>query len=68
MFIDRTGNELCPVTAVLTYIARCGNRPGAFFLSEAGRPLTKMHFVARVQAALWSAGSSLATTRVIALG
>ena len=51
MFIGRTGNELCPVTA-----AQRGNRLGAFFLSEEGRPLTKACFVARVQAALRSAG------------
>ena len=51
VFIGRTGNELCLVTA-----AQRGNRPGAFFLSEEGRPLTKARFVARVQAALRSAG------------
>ena len=57
VFLGRTGNELCPVTAILTYIARRGNRPGAFFLSEEGRPLTKARFVAKVQAALQSAGT-----------
>ena len=57
VFLGRTGNELCPVTAILTYIAHRGNRPGAFFLSEEGRPLTKARFVAKVQAALQSAGT-----------
>ena len=47
---------LCPVTAVLTYITQCGDGPGAFFLLEGGRPLTKAYFIARVQAALRSAG------------
>ena len=47
---------LCPVTAVLTYITQCGDSPGAFFLLEGGRPLTKAYFIARIQAALRSAG------------
>ena len=56
MFIGCSGDELCPVTAVLTYIAQRGDCPGAFFLSEGGRPLTKARFIARLQAALRSAG------------
>ena len=44
------------MTAVLTYIARRGDCPGAFFLSEGGRPLTKAHFIVGVQAGLRSAG------------
>ena len=56
VFIGRSRDELCPVTAVLTYIAQRGDCPGAFFVSEGGRPLTKVRFIARVQAALQSAG------------
>ena len=47
---------LCLVTAVLIYITQSGDGPGAFFLLEGGRPLTKAYFIARVQAALRSAG------------
>ena len=56
VFIGRSGDELCPVTAVLTYITRRGNCLGAFFLLEGERPLAKAHFSSRVQAVLWSAG------------
>ncbi len=31
VFVGRSGNELCPVVAILSYIARRGDGPGSFF-------------------------------------
>ena len=56
VFIGRSENELCPVTAILSYIARRGDALGAFFHSKDGQPLTKANFITRVQGALQSAG------------
>ena len=56
VFIGRTGDELCPVTAVLSFIARRGPKPGSFFLLQDGSPLTKGYFVGQVQKALTRAG------------
>ena len=46
IFVGRTGNELCPVTAVLLYIVRRGPNEGPFFKFESGVPLTWPKFVA----------------------
>ncbi len=50
--LGRTHNALCPVTALLAYLAKRGNGPGFLFLFRDGRPLTKSRFVARVRQAL----------------
>ena len=52
IYVGTTGDELCPVTALLAYIAKRGTTPGAFFLSEPGTPLTKGSFVAGVREGL----------------
>ncbi len=56
VFLGRTANELCPVTAVLTYMAQRGGQAGAFFRFRDGSPLTKARFVMRVRQALTAAG------------
>ena len=48
--------ELCPVRAMLDYVARRGTGPGIFFRFEGGSPLTKNRFVERVRGALVRAG------------
>ena len=50
--IGRTGCALCPVSALLAYIALRQDRPGAFFLNLEGRPVTKAWFVSRIRAVL----------------
>jgi len=52
VFVDRTGNELCPVAAVLAYMVKRGPGPGPFFTFQDGKPLTRHRFVARVREAL----------------
>ena len=50
-----TGDDLCPVTALLTYLARRGDKPGALFQWKDGTPLSKSKFVEAVRQALSAA-------------
>ena len=55
-FLGATGDEICQVKAMTSYVARLGTSPGAFFRFESGAPLTKAKFVDRVGVALMMAG------------
>ena len=44
IYIGKTGGELCPVLATLTYMASRGPKPGPFFKFKDGKPLTKAKF------------------------
>ena len=50
--VGRTNNKLCPVAAMLAYVAITGNNPGFLFKFQDGRPLTKSRFVESVREAL----------------
>ena len=54
--VGRTNNKLCPVAAVLAYLAVRGNGLGFLFKFQDGKLLTKPHFVAAVRDALGAAG------------
>ena len=56
MFVSITNHTLCPVSAILVYLAARGSNPGPFFRFDNGRPLTRMHFVSRVKEALAAVG------------
>ena len=56
VFIGRTDEEVCPVTAVLAYMARRGPGAGPFFKFQDGRPLTRARLVTEVKRALTAAG------------
>ena len=56
VFVGRTGNEICPVAAVLAFMAKRGSKEGLLFKFEDGRMLTRDRFVSHVRAALTSAG------------
>lgn len=56
IFLGRTSNKLCPVSAGLAYLARRGSKEGMLFRFEDGRLLTRERFVAGVRAALSAAG------------
>ena len=43
--VGRTNNKLCPVAAVLAYVAMRCNNPGFLFKFQNGNPLTKSRFV-----------------------
>ena len=52
IFIGRTGDELCPVTAILTYMVARGGRQGPLFVFRDGKSLTRQRFVGEVKEAL----------------
>ena len=56
MFVGRTNNTLCPVAAIVKYIAERGNAAGPFFIRANGTPLTKSYFVSKVRDALMALG------------
>ena len=56
VFIGHTEDDLCPVVAVLNYIAQRGDQPGPFFCFSDHTPLTKARFVTKVREVLTSAG------------
>ena len=58
VFVGRTGDNLCPVSAVMRYVAWRGLSSGCFFLLGDRSPLTKARSVARVKQALNEAGVS----------
>ena len=55
IFIGQTGDDLCPVTALLRYLAARGNSPGPLFRWKEGAPLSKTRFVEQVRSALTKA-------------
>ena len=54
--LGTTNSDLCPVAALLDYLALRGQIPGALFCLEDGRPLKRRVFTASVQQALTSSG------------
>ena len=56
LVIGRTGDILCPVTAVLCYLARRPPGPGPLFLFADGTPLSRALLVHHVHEALGQAG------------
>jgi len=54
--IGATGTDLCPVAAMLAYLAQRGNTPGPIFIFSDRRLLTRDHFVTCIRAALEKAG------------
>ena len=53
--LGRTDNCLCPVSALLSYLAILGNSPGPLFHWQNKTPLSKPKFVEHVRQALLSA-------------
>lgn len=56
LFVGRTGSDLCPVAAILAYLAVRGEREGPLFVYRDGRYLTRQRLVAEVRSALVRAG------------
>ena len=49
VFIGKTSDDLCPVTALLSYLALRGAEPGPLFCWESGISLSKSKFVEHVR-------------------
>ena len=56
IFIGKTGDELCPLAAVLAFMAVCGQRHGPLFRLQTGDHCTKEFFVEKLRLALRRAG------------
>ena len=54
--LGTTSQELCPVAAILDFLAARGNIPGALFLNGDGTPMRRRQFVGKIQHALHLAG------------
>ena len=54
--IGRTGGQLCPVAAVLSWMVRRGNALGPLFHFQDGAPLTQQRFVVELWKALQMIG------------
>ena len=50
--IGHTGDDLCPVEALLNYLNLCGGTPGTLFLNQDGTPLSQQGFVIATRQAL----------------
>ena len=56
LYLGRTGNTLCPVAAVLGYLAIRPSTPGPLFHFQDGTPLSRTHLVTHIRDALSRAG------------
>ena len=56
VYLGRTNNDLCPVSAILAYMVQRGSEAGPFFWYSKNRFLTRERLVAAMRTALDSAG------------
>ena len=56
VFVGKTGDDLCPVSAVMAYLAARQGHPGALFRFQDGRLLTPARFTEKVREALEALG------------
>ncbi len=61
--LGTTGDDLCPVSALFSYLRKRGSNPGPLFLRENGTPLTCSAFVSQFRLALVKAGYPGSETR-----
>ena len=55
LYVGATGNDLCPIAAVVTYLAVRGMELSPLFRLPSGQPLTWAHFVDKVRSAMKAA-------------
>lgn len=56
VYLGRTSNDLCPVSAIAAYLVVRGRERGPFFMLASGTPLSREILVRRVRSALEAAG------------
>ena len=56
VFVGSTNSDLCPVAAMLAFLAVRGSKTGFLFMLKDGRHLTKSLFIAQVRMAMMAAG------------
>ena len=68
VIVGRTYVSVCPVTAILNFIAGKTDRPGAFFLLSSGVPTTKGWFTRHIRELLGAMGLPQTNMQAIVLG
>ena len=63
VYLGRTDSPLCPVTALLAYMASRQDSPGPFFRDDKGHPLTKAVFVRAIPPDAVTTGPTSGTVR-----
>ena len=58
VYLGRTNDSLCPVSAILAYLAVRPQSPGPLFILKNGAPLSQRKFVSSLRGALSQAGIS----------
>ena len=56
IYLSRTGTDLCPVSALLAYLAIRGDAPGPLFIHQDKSPLTKQNLILMLRSTLQEAG------------
>ena len=56
IYIGKTRDDICPVAAVLSFLAIRGQKPGPLFVCCDSTPCTKGHFILKLRSALQAAG------------
>ena len=56
IYLSRTGTDLCPVSALLAYLAIRGDVPGPLFIHQDRSPLTKHKLILMLRSTLQEAG------------
>ena len=56
LYVGKTNNDLCPVSAVLTYLVRRGINNGPLFRTEDGLPLIQQKLIDLLRSTLAAAG------------
>ena len=56
LFLGTTDHTICPVKAILPYLALRGNRPGPLFITASNTPLTRQFFTTSLSTILTATG------------
>ena len=56
IYIGKTGDDICPIAAVLSFLAIRGQEPGPLFVCCDSTPYTKGRFIPKLRSALQAAG------------
>ena len=59
IYIGKTDDDICPVAAVLVFLAVRGQIPGPLFICHDGKPCTKDWFIPKLRSALETADSTI---------
>ena len=66
IFVGKTDNQRCPVTAIVAYMAMRGQMAGPFFLLQEKNPLVKQMFIAELRSWGIGWGSANTATHIVA--